>query len=151
MQEGSNSEPDTSCFYQGDVELKNANLTFEYTPEEQEELLKCASDVSYFGDTYCHAMTDDGVTKIKLRPYQKKMLNAFQDNRYVVMMASRQIGKCFLFNTKITLKLNNKIEVLPIYELWFRTLKPLLTQYSIKNKIILRFKYFLFKLYDKLD
>ncbi len=38
-------------------------------------------------------MTDEGIANIKLRPYQEEMLSAFQNNRYVIMMAARQIGK----------------------------------------------------------
>jgi hypothetical protein len=38
-------------------------------------------------------MTDEGIQQITLRPYQEDMLEGFQDNRFVVMLASRQIGK----------------------------------------------------------
>ncbi|NBO21961.1 hypothetical protein EBU94_01275 [bacterium] len=38
-------------------------------------------------------MTDEGVSRIELRKYQKTMLKDFQDNRFNVMLASRQIGK----------------------------------------------------------
>lgn len=86
-------DADRSCFYQGDFNFRNGNINFAYTQEEQEELVRCANDVRYFADKYCHAMTDEGIQQIKLRPYQEKMLKNFQDNRYVIMLASRQIGK----------------------------------------------------------
>lgn len=86
-------DTDKSCFYQGDVNFRNGNINFKYTVEEQEEIVRCASDVLYFADKYCFAMTDEGISKINLRDYQRDMLKDFQDNRYIIMMASRQIGK----------------------------------------------------------
>lgn len=84
---------DTSPFYEGKITMKAADVVYEYTREEIEELAKCAADVVYFGNKYCHSMTDEGIRQIKLRPYQEDMLDSFQDNRFVVMLASRQIGK----------------------------------------------------------
>ena len=84
---------DYSPFFEGKINTKAPNLVFEYTRDELEELAKCASDVTYFGNKYCFSMTDEGIRKITLRPYQEDMLSAFQDNRFVVMLASRQIGK----------------------------------------------------------
>jgi len=86
-------DADKSCFYMGDIYFRNGNINFKYTTEEQDEIVRCASDVLYFSNKYCHAMTDEGVRKIKLRDYQQDMLKDFQDNRYVIMLASRQIGK----------------------------------------------------------
>lgn len=84
---------DYSPFFEGKINTKAPNLVFEYTREELEELAKCAADVTYFGNKYCYSMTDEGIRQITLRPYQEDMLSAFQDNRFVVMLASRQIGK----------------------------------------------------------
>jgi len=84
---------DTSPFYEGKIESKAADVVFEYTREEMEELARCAADVVYFGNKYCHSMTDEGIRPITLRPYQEDMLGSFQENRFVIMLASRQIGK----------------------------------------------------------
>lgn len=84
---------DYSPFSEGKIDMKAADIVFEYTQEELEELARCANDVVYFGNKYCYSMTDDGICQITLRPYQEKMLRSFQDNRFVVMLASRQIGK----------------------------------------------------------
>ena len=84
---------DYSPFFEGKINTKAPNLVFEYRKEELEELAKCAADVTYFGNKYCFSMTDEGIRKITLRTYQEDMLSAFQDNRFVVMLASRQIGK----------------------------------------------------------
>lgn len=84
---------DYGPFFDKQIEMKAPDLVYEYTQEEMLELAKCAADVTYFGNKYCFSMTDDGICKITLRPYQEKMLTAFQDNRFIVMLASRQIGK----------------------------------------------------------
>jgi hypothetical protein len=84
---------DYSPFSEGKIDMKAADIVFEYTQEELEELARCANDVVYFGNKYCYSMTDEGICQITLRPYQEKMLRSFQDNRFVVMLASRQIGK----------------------------------------------------------
>lgn len=72
------------------------DLLFKYTREEFEEILRCKKDILYFADKYAYAMTDAGVAKITLRPYQKKVLKAFKDNRFNIYLASRQVGKSVL-------------------------------------------------------
>jgi hypothetical protein len=84
---------DFSPFHDQNTSQRAADIVFEYTDEEIGELAKCANDVSYFGEKYCFSMTDEGIRRIALRDYQKDMLKAFQDNRFNVMLASRQIGK----------------------------------------------------------
>ena len=84
---------DFAPFYDQNTNYKAADIVFEYTQEEMTELAKCAADVVYFGEKYCFSMTDEGIRKITLREYQKDMLKSFQENRFNVMLASRQIGK----------------------------------------------------------
>ena len=84
---------DTSGFFEGNPQYKGANIVFEYTKDELADLARCADDVVYFANKFCYSMTDEGVQQITLRPYQEDMLEGFQDNRFVVMLASRQIGK----------------------------------------------------------
>lgn len=84
---------DYSPFHDGDTTGRAADIVFEYSQLEIEEIARCAADVVYFGEKYCFSMTDEGIRQIKLRHYQKKMLKDFQENRFNVMLASRQIGK----------------------------------------------------------
>ena len=86
-------KPKLSPFFDGNISWKRANLVYRYTDWEINEIRKCATDIIYFAETYCMLMTDKGYSKIELRPYQKKMLLAFQDNRFNIVLASRQIGK----------------------------------------------------------
>ena len=80
-------------FIDGDIGKKCANLPFQYTPEELEEFKKCSRDVVYFANKYASAMTDQGIQKITLRDYQERVLKDFQENRYVSLLAARQVGK----------------------------------------------------------
>lgn len=82
-----------SPFHEGDVNYRRGNIVFEYTNKEIQEIKRCAKDIVYFADNYCHAMTDEGVRKIKLRDYQQDMLKQYQRCRWNVTLASRQIGK----------------------------------------------------------
>lgn len=92
----------------GQVGIKRAGLSFEYTPEEIQELTKSANDVIYFANHYGYCMHgSQGYKPITLRDYQEEMLHSYADNRFTCCMSSRQVGKCF-FNGKIYLKQNEK-------------------------------------------
>jgi hypothetical protein len=108
-------------FYEGKQNLRKGNIVFEYTDEEITEIAKCAKDIVYFAETYAVVMTDEGVQKVKMRDYQKDLLRSFQDNRFNVVVAARQMGKTvtasifnawyMLFNyDKTTLLLANNAE-----------------------------------------
>jgi hypothetical protein len=112
-------------FYENDPSYKKGDIVFEYTEDEIRELTKCQTDVVYFANTHCVAMTDEGVQKIKLRDYQRKILDNFQKHRFNVFLASRQIGKCISPITKVCVKnaKTGKEEELFVFELLERKLK----------------------------
>jgi len=108
-------------FYEGKQFLRKGNIVFEYTDEEIMELARCAKDINYFAEKYAVVMTDEGIRKVKLREYQKEMLKNFQEERFNIVLASRQMGKTVtasIFNAwyltfnydKTTLLLANKSE-----------------------------------------
>ena len=77
-----------------EVGLRRAGVSFRMSPEEQAEYIKCALDVHYFTETYCKVKTEDGsINNIKLREYQKEILDNFVNSRFNILMASRQVGK----------------------------------------------------------
>jgi hypothetical protein len=80
-------------FHENDPELRKGNILFEYTEWELEEMRKCAEDVVYFANKYCHVMTDEGIRQILLRDYQIQILNQYQHNRKNVFVSPRQSGK----------------------------------------------------------
>ena len=77
-----------------EVGIKRSGVIFRMTPDELQEYVKCAQDVFYFAETYCKVKTSDGsIDNIKLRDYQMEMLKNLTNNRYNIIMASRQCGK----------------------------------------------------------
>jgi hypothetical protein len=91
MEEG--YQPTDHPFYENDPNYKKGNIVFEYTDWEFDELKKCAKDIIHFANHYCQVMTDEGYMKIKLRPYQERVLKSYQDNRWNIFLAPRQVGK----------------------------------------------------------
>ena len=79
-------------FHDGNPDLKRANILWEYTKEEILEIQKCAKDVTYFSK-YCQVMTDEGLNYITLRDYQTSVLKEYQNHRFNVLLAPRQVGK----------------------------------------------------------
>lgn len=82
-----------SPFKDNDPVWKKANIVFEYTPEELEEIKRCKADPVYFASKYAQVMTEDGIQQITLRDYQEEIIRSFKNNRFNCLMASRQIGK----------------------------------------------------------
>lgn len=100
------SEVDMFPFFNQDIELRNANITFKMTEEEYEEYNKCFGDSNYFISNYCKFLTDNGRKLVKLRDYQEDIIESVTsqhydpdidemvpDNPKIILMASRQIGK----------------------------------------------------------
>ena len=113
-------EVDMSPFFDGDYELRNERITFRMTPEEEEEYEKCFMGAMYFIEKYCKFMTDNGRRIVKLRDYQKDIIHLVTDQHYdpeldemipdnknVIIMASRQVGKCYSADTQIVIKTND--------------------------------------------
>jgi hypothetical protein len=77
-----------------EIGLKRSGVTFKMTAEEQQDYIRCAVDIQYFTEKYCKTKREDGsVGPITLRDYQEEILNNFVQNRFNILMASRQVGK----------------------------------------------------------
>jgi hypothetical protein len=81
-------------FYENTIGLRKSGLTFRMTSAEIDEYVKCKMDVHYFAEKYCWVKGEKGEpVKLKLRDYQKEILDNFFNNRFNILMASRQTGK----------------------------------------------------------
>ena len=77
-----------------EVGIKRSGIIFKMTSQEQEEYIKCAMDVRYFAENYCKVKIEDGSIKnITMREYQNDLLDNLINNRFNIIMASRQVGK----------------------------------------------------------
>jgi hypothetical protein len=81
-------------FYENTIGLRKAGLTFRMSAGEIDEYVKCKMDVHHFAEKYCWVKGEKGEpVKLKLRDYQKEILDNFFNNRFNILMASRQTGK----------------------------------------------------------
>ena len=135
--------------YNGNRFLKQIGFEIEYTVEQIKEILKCKDDPIYFIKTYCKIISLDSETLVPfdLYPYQEKFINILQDNRRVISMQPRQMGKSqvvaayvlwyTLFNNNKTVailahKADAAMEILSRYQLMYENL-PLWMQQGIKT------------------
>lgn len=84
--------------FNGNEMLKSINQPLAYTAEQISEIIKCKNDINYFAENYYYILSlDEGMVKIGLRDYQKDLIKNFNDHRFNIVLASRQIGKSTSF------------------------------------------------------
>jgi len=80
--------------YLGNINVKRDGVTQEWSREQIFEYKKCMGDPSYFAQKYVKIISlDDGLVPFELYPYQERMFNHFNDNRFNIVLACRQSGK----------------------------------------------------------
>lgn len=80
--------------YLNNPNLPTVDAQFEYTPEMVQEIKKCEENVLYFAENYFYIISiDEGKQKIKLHTYQRRALRMMRDNRFSLLLFSRQTGK----------------------------------------------------------
>lgn len=133
-------------FYEGEIGLRKPNVTFKMSQDEIQEYIKCKTDVQYFAENYCWVKGEKGEpVQLKLRDYQKEILDNFFNNRFNILMASRQIGKCSSLLTSILIY-DNELKVYKImkfFELIYESKK-------IKS-IYDHIKYVIYWMINKID
>lgn len=101
--------------FQGNPHLKPCNYKIEYTAEMIREYQKCADDPIYFITNYVSIVTlDGGLVPFKLYDCQKEKLKIIHNNRKILLMESRQSGKCCEKDTKYTIRNKKTGEVLNV-------------------------------------
>ena len=80
--------------YLGNPNVKRDGVVTNWTNDEVKEYAKCMQDPAYFARTYCKVIhLDKGLVPFDLYPYQEKMFNQFNTNRFNIVLACRQSGK----------------------------------------------------------
>ena len=80
--------------YLGNVNVKKDGISHQWSLNEVEEYSKCVDDAAYFARNYIKIVhLDLGLTPFDLYPYQEKMFQHFEDNRFSIVLACRQSGK----------------------------------------------------------
>jgi len=80
--------------YLGNVNVKRDGVLQEWTQDSVREYAQCMKDPIHFAEKYCKVISlDKGLVPFHLYPYQKKMFQQFEENRFNVVLACRQSGK----------------------------------------------------------
>jgi len=80
--------------YNGNINVKRDGVVQQYSQIEFDEYVKCSKDPSYFATRYAKIIhVDKGLVNFELYPYQEKMFEHFNDNRFSIVLACRQSGK----------------------------------------------------------
>jgi hypothetical protein len=80
--------------YMNNPNLPAVGAEFEYTTKQINQLKKAARNLLYFAENFFYIVSlDEGRQKIKLHSAQKRALRKMRDNRFFILLASRQIGK----------------------------------------------------------
>ena len=128
--------------------IRKPNIIFAMTDDEFDEYLKCKINIHYFAENYCQIKREDGtIGPMKLRDYQKDIIDLYTKNPRSILMASRQTGTCNSFSTNVLVKKNDgTVEKISIGELYYTELL------RDRNLTFLeKIKIYLYKMLDKLD
>ena len=91
--------------YNGDQRLKRSGITLDYNEEQIMEIIKCKQDIFYFIENYVKITSlDEGLVNFNLYPFQRNMIQSYLDNREVVCLTGRQMGKCVTGDTMVTVR-----------------------------------------------
>jgi len=91
--------------FDGNPRLRPAGIPVRLTPSQMEEYVKCSEDPIYFIENYIKIINlDEGLIPFKPWPYQKRMIKQFTADRFSIVKAPRQCGKCQKLNTLVKIK-----------------------------------------------
>lgn len=79
--------------YRNMPETRRAGINYVMTDEELIEWAKCYNDPVYFVEKYCKTVINgEKIDHIKLRDYQKEIIDFFEKHRFPIYFHSRQMG-----------------------------------------------------------
>ena len=80
--------------YLGNPNLKAVGQNVEWTEESIQEYKECWKNPQHFIENYVKVIhVDKGLISFDMYPYQKKMINTFVNDRFVICKMPRQTGK----------------------------------------------------------
>ena len=82
------------AIYLGSPNLKQANVSEDFTPDQIQEYLKCADDPIYFIREYLKIVSlDEGLVSFDMYDFQEEMVKKFHTERFNIAKLPRQSGK----------------------------------------------------------
>ena len=83
-----------SSEYLGNPNLKKANVSQEFTPDQVQEIIRCSEDPVYFIKTYIKIVSlDKGLIPFDMYHFQEEMVEKFHAERFNIAKLPRQSGK----------------------------------------------------------
>ena len=83
-----------SSEYLGNPNLKKANVSQEFTPDQVQEIIRCSEDPVYFIKTYIKIVSlDKGLIPFDMYHFQEEMVAKFHAERFNIAKLPRQSGK----------------------------------------------------------
>lgn len=148
-------EQDITEPYLNNPKLPSIRSQYAWTSERIKELEKCRKNIIHFAENYFFITTlDEGKKKIDLYKAQKRILKSLQQNRFVITLASRQVGKstlmtifalfmtCFTSDYRVIILANKEATAKNIlrrikmaYEYMPNWLKPAVKQWDVTEVI----------------
>lgn len=99
-------KPDTTPFFHGSSDWRDAGVIFDYTTEEMEIIERCSNDCPWFVENYAKFLNKKGRTTVKLYDFQRENLEIMSAERWdpdeevvvpvnpdIILMQSRQTSK----------------------------------------------------------
>ena len=120
---------DKTEYYLGNPNLPAADAVIQYEPWMIKEIKKARENILYFAENFFFIINlDRGRETIKLHTCQKRVIRKMRDNRFFILLASRQIGKstimtiymlwyaCFMNDQRILLVANKEATAIEIFQ-----------------------------------
>lgn len=80
--------------YLGNPNLKPVGVQQQFSPEQVQEYIKCATDPIYFIKNYVKIVSvDQGLVSFDMYDYQRELIKTLHNNRFVIGKLPRQTGK----------------------------------------------------------
>ena len=147
---------DEEKYYLGNQALPRAHAEFDWTPEMVNNLKKSKKSILHFAENFFYIVTlDEGRRTIKLHKCQKRILKSLKTERFVCLLASRQVGKttmmtiyclwiaCFQEDQRILIVANKEQTAINIfrrvrtaYEMLPNYLKPGVVEYGKTSMVL---------------
>lgn len=116
-------------YYLGNQSLPTDKARFEYTPDMIRQLKKAKKNLLFFAENFFYIVNlDTGRQTISLHRCQKRALRKMRDNRFIILLASRQCGKttmmtiyalwnaCFNDDQKVLIVANKEGTAIEIFQ-----------------------------------
>lgn len=83
-------------YYLGNQNLPTPDAEFEWTSDMMHHMKKCKKNILHFAENFFYIISEKGRHPITLHKYQRGILRKMRDDRFFILLASRQVGKTTL-------------------------------------------------------